>query len=125
MVGANDWVPTLAKNGKLAPLTLTASQRARFSSSQFYDLSYKKKLYGIPVDVNNVAMIYNTKLVTTAPKTFGDMVDYTRPTKPQEPQGWSMRSSGGMSWGAHSVFSALGAMLTTSIAMVASTSQDL
>jgi arabinogalactan oligomer/maltooligosaccharide transport system substrate-binding protein len=110
VVGANDWVPTLAKNGKLAPLTLTASQRARFSSSQFYDLSYKKKLYGIPVDVNNVAMIYNTKLVTTAPKSFGDMVDYYKANKTSK----SLKSGlcvagGGMSWGAHSVFSALGA----------------
>ena len=110
VVGANDWVPTLAKNGKLAPLTLTASQRARFSSSQFYDLSYRKKLYGIPVDVNNVAMIYNTKLVTTAPKTFGDMVDYYKANKTSKSlKAGLCVAGGGMSWGAHSVFSALGA----------------
>ena len=99
VVGANDWVPTLAKNGKLAPLTLTASQRARFSSSQFYDLSYKKKLYGIPVDVNNVAMIYNTKLVTTAPKTFGDMVDYDKANKTSKSlKAGLCVAGGGMSW---------------------------
>lgn len=110
VVGANDWVPALAKNGKLAPLTLTASQRARFSASQFYDLSYKKKLYGIPVDVNNVAMIYNTKLVTTAPKTFGDMVDYYKANKTAKSlKAGLCVAGGGMSWGAHSVFSALGA----------------
>jgi arabinogalactan oligomer/maltooligosaccharide transport system substrate-binding protein len=110
VVGANDWVPTLAKNGKLAPLTLTASQKARFSSSQFYDLSYKKKLYGIPVDVNNVAMIYNTKLVTSAPKTFGDMVDYYKSNKTSKSlKAGLCVAGGGMSWGAHSVFSALGA----------------
>ena len=110
VVGANDWVPTLAKNGKLAPVTLTASQRARFSASQFYDLSYKKKLYGIPVDVNNVAMIYNTKLVTSAPKTFGDMVDYYKANKTSKSlKAGLCVAGGGMSWGAHSVFSALGA----------------
>ena len=110
VVGANDWVPTLAKNGKLAPLTLTASQKARFSSSQFYDLSYKKKLYGIPVDVNNVAMIYNTKLVTAAPKTFGEMVDYYKANKSSKSlKAGLCVAGGGMSWGAHSVFSALGA----------------
>ena len=110
VVGANDWVPTLAKNGKLAPLTLTASQKARFSSSQFYDLSYKKKLYGIPVDVNNVAMIYNTKLVTSAPKTFGEMVDYYKANKSSKSlKAGLCVAGGGMSWGAHSVFSALGA----------------
>jgi len=110
VVGANDWVATLAKNGKLAPLTLTASQRARFSSSQFYDLSYQKKLYGVPVDVNNVAMIYNTKLVTTAPKTFGDMVDFYKANKTSKGlKAGLCVAGGGMSWGAHSVASALGA----------------
>jgi len=110
VVAANDWVPTGAKNGKLAPLTLTASQRARFSPSQFYDLSYKKKLYGIPLDVNNVAMIYNTKLVTTAPKTFGDMVDYYKANRSSKSlKAGLCVAGGGMSWGAHSVFSALGA----------------
>ena len=110
VVGANDWVAALAKNGKLAPLTLTASQRARFSASQFYDLSYKKKLYGIPVDVNNVAMIYNTKLVSSAPKTFGDMVDYYKANKASKGlKAGLCVAGGGMSWGAHSVFSALGA----------------
>jgi len=110
VVGANDWVPTLAKNGKLAPLTLTAAQRARFSAPQFYDLTYKKKLYGIPVDVNNVAMVYNTKLVTTAPKTFGDMVDYYKANKTSKNlKAGPCVAGGGMSWGAHSVASALGA----------------
>ena len=110
VVGANDWVPPLAKNGKLAPLTLTAAQRARFSPSQFYDLSYKRKLYGIPVDVNNVAMIYNTKLVTTAPKTFGEMVDFYKANKTSKGlKAGLCVAGGGMSWGAHSVASALGA----------------
>lgn len=110
VVGANDWVPTLAKNGKLAPITLTATQRAGFSSSQFYDLTYQKKLYGVPVDVNNVAMIYNTKLVTTAPKTFGDMVDYYKANKSSKNlKAGLCVAGGGMSWGAHSIASALGA----------------
>jgi arabinogalactan oligomer/maltooligosaccharide transport system substrate-binding protein len=110
VVGANDWVPTLAKNGKLAPITLTATQRAGFSSSQFYDLTYQKKLYGVPVDVNNVAMIYNTKLVSTAPKTFGDMVDYYKANKASKNlKAGLCVAGGGMSWGAHSIASALGA----------------
>jgi arabinogalactan oligomer/maltooligosaccharide transport system substrate-binding protein len=110
VVGANDWVPTLAKNGKLAPVTLTAAQKARFSATQFYDLTYKKKLYGIPVDVNNVAMIYNTKLVTTAPKTFGEMVDFYKANKTSKSlKAGLCVAGGGMSWGAHSVASALGA----------------
>jgi arabinogalactan oligomer/maltooligosaccharide transport system substrate-binding protein len=110
VVTANDRVANLAKNGKLAVLTLTAAQRARFSPSQFYDLSYKGKLYGVPVDVNNVAMIYNTKLVTKAPETFGDMVDFYKANRTSKGlKAGLCIAGGGMSWGAHSVFSALGA----------------
>ena len=110
VVGANDWVPTAAKSGKLATLSLTPSQKARFSGTQFYDLSYKGKLYGIPLDINNVAMIYNTKLVSSAPKSFGDMVNYYTANKSAKSlKAGLCIAGGGMSWGAYSVFSALGA----------------
>ncbi|MEI9907853.1 MAG: extracellular solute-binding protein [Actinomycetota bacterium] len=110
VVAANDWVPTGAKSGKLAPITLTAAQKSQFNPTQFFDLSYKGKLYGVPVDINNVAMIYNTKLVSSAPKNFGDMVDYYKANKSSKSlKAGLCIAGGGMSWGAHSVFSALGA----------------
>ncbi len=110
IVGANDWVPTGAKSGKLAPITLTAAVKAQFNASQFFDLSYKGKLYGIPLDINNVAMIYNTKLVTTKPTSFGDMVTYYKANKVAKGlKAGLCVAGGGMSWGAHQVFSALGA----------------
>jgi arabinogalactan oligomer/maltooligosaccharide transport system substrate-binding protein len=110
VVGANDWVPPLAKSGKLATVTLTASQRARFNPTSFVDLSYRGKLYGVPVDINNVAMIYNTDLVKTAPKTFGEMVAFYKANRTSKSlKAGLCVAGGGMSWGAHSVFSALGA----------------
>ena len=110
VVAANDWVPAGAKSGKLAPLVLTSSVKARFNPTQFLDLSYKGKLYGVPVDINNVAMIYNTKLVSSAPATFGEMVNYYKANKASKGlKAGLCIAGGGMSWGAHSVFSALGA----------------
>ena len=110
VVGANDWVPTGAKSGKLAPITLTASVKSRFNPTQLFDLTYKNSLYGVPIDVNNVAMIYNEKLVSSAPKTFGDMVSYYKANKASKNlKAGLCIAGGGMSWGAHSVFSALGA----------------
>ena len=110
VVGANDWVSPLAKSGKLATVTLTSSVKARFNPTSFVDLSYKGKLYGVPVDINNVAMIYNTKLVTTAPKTFGEMVTFYKANKASKSlKAGLCVAGGGMSWGAHSIFSALGA----------------
>jgi arabinogalactan oligomer / maltooligosaccharide transport system substrate-binding protein len=110
VVGANDWVPTGAKSGKLAPITVTAAVKARFNPTQFLDLTYKGKVYGVPVDINNVAMIYNTDLTKTAPKSFGDMVDVYKSLKASKGlKAGLCIAGGGMSWGAHSVFSALGA----------------
>jgi maltose-binding protein MalE len=55
-------------------------------------------------------MIYNTKLVSSAPKTFGDMVDFYKANKASKKlKAGLCVAGGGMSWGAHSVFSALGA----------------
>jgi len=55
-------------------------------------------------------MIYNTKLVTTAPKTFGEMVSYYKANKTAKSlKAGLCVAGGGMSWGAHSIFSALGA----------------
>jgi len=110
VVAANDWVPSGAKSGKLAPIVLTSSVKARFNPTQFLDLTYKGKLYGVPVDINNVAMIYNTKLVSSAPSTFGEMVDFYKANKASKSlKAGLCIAGGGMSWGAHSVFSALGA----------------
>ena len=109
IVGANDWVATGAKNGKLAPITLSNSVKSRFTPNNLFDLSYKGNLYGVPLDINNVAMIYNTNLVKSAPKSFGDMVNYYLANKSKKNlvSGLCV-AGGGMSWGAHSVLSALG-----------------
>ncbi|MFY8197758.1 MAG: sugar ABC transporter substrate-binding protein, partial [Candidatus Planktophila sp.] len=100
VMGANDWVPTGAKSGKLAPVTLTAAQKARFTPGQLFDLTYKGKLYGVPVDVNNVAMIYNTDIVKTAPKTFAEMVAVYKANKTSKSlKAGLCVAGGGMSWG--------------------------
>jgi arabinogalactan oligomer/maltooligosaccharide transport system substrate-binding protein len=108
ILAANDWVTTGAKAGKLAPVTLSSKVKAQFTAGQLFDLSYKGKLYGLPVDVNNVAMVYNSKLVKSAPTSFGDMVDYYLANKSSLKAGLCI-AGGGMSWGALGVATALGA----------------
>lgn len=109
VLGANDWVATGAKNGKLAPITLSNAVKKRFTPNNLFDLSYQGKLYGVPLDINNVAMIFNTKMVKSAPKTFGEMVDFylANKSKMKLVSGLCV-AGGGMSWGAHSILSALG-----------------
>lgn len=109
IVGANDWVPTLAGNGKLAAYTPSASIRKNFNPNNWFDLTYKGKIYGVPVDVNNVAMLVNTKLAGKKPATLGEMVDYYLKNKTSKGlKAGLCVAGGGMSWGAHSVLSALG-----------------
>lgn len=110
IVGANDWVATGAANGKLAAYTPSAATRKAFSANNWFDLTYKGKIYGVPVDVNNVAMLVNTKLTAgKMPTTFGDMVAvYTKNKTSKKLSAGLCVAGGGMSWGAESVLSALG-----------------
>ena len=108
IVGANDWVATGAKNGQLAPVTLASSVRSKFTANNLFDLSYKGVLYGVPLDVNNVSMIYNASLASK-PLTFGQMVKYYLANKTSKKLTAGLCvAGGGMSWGAVSVLSALG-----------------
>ncbi|NBW74015.1 MAG: extracellular solute-binding protein, partial [Microbacteriaceae bacterium] len=81
VLGPNDWVPTGAKNGKLAAFTLPSTIKKDFTANQLGDLSYKGKLYGVPLDVNNVAMVRNAGVPSSAVATFGAMVDYFKANK--------------------------------------------
>ncbi|NBR62234.1 MAG: extracellular solute-binding protein, partial [Actinobacteria bacterium] len=107
VLGPNDWVPTGAKNGKLAAFTLPSSIKADFTANQLGDLSYKGKLYGVPLDVNNVAMVRNVGV--PAQTTFGGMVDYYMNNKTSQGlKAGLCILGGGTSWGGMSVYSALG-----------------
>jgi len=108
VLGANDWVPTLAKNGKLAPFQLSSSAAANFTQNQLGDLSHGGKLYGVPLDINNVALLTNGKL-TTVPTSFGEMVAYYKANKTSKglTRGLCV-AGGGMSFGAAGVLAALG-----------------
>ena len=109
VMAPNDWVPSGAKNGKLAPITLTAKTKSQFTAGQIFDLSYKGKLYGLPVDINNTGMIYNTKLVSSAPKSFGDMVDTYLDKKSSYKVGLCV-TGGGTEWGGLAIGTAMGAL---------------
>lgn len=107
--GPNDWVSTGVKNGKLAPVTLSSSVKKQYTANALADLSYQGKLYGVPLDVNNVVMIRNTKLAAAAPKTFGEMVDLYKAKKASKKLTAGLCiAGGGMSFGGYSVLNALG-----------------
>lgn len=72
---AHDWTGQLAANGLVEPLFLNAAARAQFPSYTLNAFSYGtavKKLYGVPVAVENIGLVVNTKLVKV-PKTFAQL----------------------------------------------------
>jgi len=109
VLGANDWVSTGVQNGKLASLTLSTSVKNQFTANALADLSFQGKLYGVPLDINNVVMIRNKKLAPSAPKTFGDMVSLYKAKKASKKLTAGLCiAGGGLGFGGYSVLNALG-----------------
>jgi maltose-binding protein MalE len=71
LVGPHDWVGQLAASGVLS--RMTSINKSAFASSAIAGFSYKGLLYGVPYNIENVAMFVNTKLSPTNPKTFAEL----------------------------------------------------
>ena len=75
IVGAHDWVGELSANGSVLPLSPSAATRQQFPAYALNSFSYGtalKKLYGMPVALENVALITNTRLAKV-PTSFADL----------------------------------------------------
>jgi maltose-binding protein MalE len=75
ILAANDWTGQLAANGLVEPLYPSAAVKSQFPAYTLAGFSYGtavKKLYGIPVQVENIGLLVNTKLAP-APKTFAQL----------------------------------------------------
>jgi arabinogalactan oligomer/maltooligosaccharide transport system substrate-binding protein len=69
---AHDWTGQLAANGLVEPLFLSKAALAQFPAYTLNAFSYGtavKKLYGVPVAVENIGLVVNTKLAKV-PTTF-------------------------------------------------------
>jgi maltose-binding protein MalE len=75
IVGAHDWTGQLAANGLVLPLYPSKATLAQFPKYALGAFSYGtavKKLFGIPVALENVGLVVNTKLVKV-PRTFSQL----------------------------------------------------
>jgi len=94
-----------SKSGKIQSLLLSASTRQAFSKGSIDALTIGGRVYGIPTDADTTAMIYNTAMFATAPKTIGEIYDYYIANKSKLTNG--ICSFNG-TWGAQPVLTALG-----------------
>jgi maltose-binding protein MalE len=75
ITAAHDWTGQLAANGLVEPLFLSAATAKQFPAYTLNAFSYGtavKKLYGVPVAVENIGLVVNTSLVKV-PKTFAQL----------------------------------------------------
>lgn len=72
IIGAHDWLGELVTNGLLAPMDL-GDLEENFAEAAVTAFNYEGQLFGMPYATENVAFIYNTELVETAPTTFEEV----------------------------------------------------
>ena len=73
IVGAHDWTGQLAADGSIVPLTLSSASSAAIPGYALNAFSYNSTRYGMPTQLENVALVRNTTLAPTAPTTFAQL----------------------------------------------------
>ena len=73
IVGAHDWIGKLVQNGAVAPLEL-ADKASEYSPVSITAMSSGGKIYGLPFQVENIALLRNTDLAPEAPATIDDVL---------------------------------------------------
>ena len=69
IIGAHDWLGELVSNGLLAEMDL-GDKSAEFLDAAIQGFSYDGALYGMPYATENVALVYNTEIITDVPTTW-------------------------------------------------------
>ncbi|WAC67375.1 maltose ABC transporter substrate-binding protein [Agrococcus sp. SL85] len=73
VVGAHDWIGKLVQNGVVAPVEL-GDGAADFEDVSVQAMTYEGSVYGVPVSIENIALVRNTALAPEAPATWDDLV---------------------------------------------------
>jgi arabinogalactan oligomer/maltooligosaccharide transport system substrate-binding protein len=71
--GAHDWTGQLAANGLIVKLNVPSATIKALAPYAVAGFRYGSGIYGIPTQIENVAMITNANLVPNQPKTFADL----------------------------------------------------
>ena len=113
VLAAHDWTGELAANGLVEPLYPSASIKAQFPKYTLDAFSYGtavKKLYGIPVQVENIGLLVNTKLAKV-PKTWAQLESEALAIKKKNRLAFGIcvqQGSGGDAYHMYPFFSGLG-----------------
>lgn len=73
IVGAHDWVGALAANGSIVKLNVSKRAIQETAPYAMQGFRYGTGIYGMPTQIENVAMITNASLIKKQPTTFADI----------------------------------------------------
>ncbi|SFS07298.1 carbohydrate ABC transporter substrate-binding protein, CUT1 family [Agrococcus baldri] len=73
VVGAHDWIGKLVQNGVIAPVEL-GDIAGDFEDVSIQAMTYNGSVYGVPVSIENIALVRNTDLAPEAPATWDELV---------------------------------------------------
>jgi maltose-binding protein MalE len=113
VLAAHDWTGELAANGLVEPLYPSVAIRKQFPKYTLDAFSYGtavKKLYGIPVQVENIALLVNTK-IAKVPTTFKQLEAAALAAKKKNKLAFGIcvqQGSGGDAYHMYPFFSGLG-----------------
>ena len=113
ITAAHDWTGQLAANGLVQPIFLSKATKKHFPSYTLNAFSYGtavKKLYGVPVAVENIGLVVNTKLAKV-PTTFAQLETEALAVKKAKHQTFGIavqQGSGGDAYHMYPFFSGLG-----------------
>jgi arabinogalactan oligomer/maltooligosaccharide transport system substrate-binding protein len=107
MTGPASMASQGGKSGKLAALTYSAVAKKEIPAAGIQAMSYKGKAYGVPLDVDTTAFIWNKALSADIPATFQDMVKYYTDNKAAKGLTGGICAFEG-AWGSNAILTALG-----------------
>jgi len=73
-IWAHDRIGEWAKSGLLTPVTPSAETKSGIADFSWQAVTYDNKLWGYPISVETIGLIYNKALVDTPPKSFDDVL---------------------------------------------------
>lgn len=73
VLGAHDWIGKLVQNGVIAPVEL-GDLAGDFEEVSMQAMTYDGAVYGVPVSIENIALVRNTDLAPDAPASWDELV---------------------------------------------------
>ncbi len=83
MCWAHDRVGEWVKSGLIVPVKPARSTRAAIDDSAWAAFTYRGQVWGYPLAIETIGLIYNKALVATPPASFEDLIELDRRLKPQ------------------------------------------